>query len=944
MNNLVMAVKPHSRSFRAKISSVTQGESSEISASADADAGEPAELRQGRVGKFEPPYYGFGLVSTPRMLEHIACPFVPKLMTVSAPTGYGKTTFLTRLYREWTGRSRLCLWVSLDKCDMDASNVLTLLERAIDLAGDHPDDQSSTEVADVDGRLEVVIKNLLAGNNPILFLDNLHFCTDPALAGIIDTLVFTTGAKLRLVLASGAEIPFDKGRARLELNAIYLSARDLSFDADAITNLLTEAGVEVAHQETIDLILEKTEGWPAAVRLIQAVMAEEPDSDRALRRFTGSDADLAAMLNKRLLNGFETELVAFLLDISYLQTFSAELAVAATGNIRAAEFIEYLVHRNALISALDRHRTWFRFHTLFRDFLMMEAKRKTSDDRRRELFERAARWCHLNGHPEDAANYALAAPAPALAREIMDSHARNIVSDRGDLATYLNWVGRAAELGIEIGMESEFWYAWALTFSRRCVRAQQRALHLEQRLIAMEKNAPGMHELTRRLALLRVMLSVANDEMADARRDGLAWLQAEQVRSPIYTVTAALAAATSMLPFQNYAETRRYIQMAQGAVTHIQGEHSHAWLATTKALLDLEQGNPASAEHILLAAHKNAIDLIGPDTRMVAMLATLKARAICDLGRSDEARQILRSSLAHGANHGFVDTTRHGLEAAVLLWDGEETGPLGYARLDAIASDGPPRLRRMFAAAMIRRMTVLGEHDRAAELAVQTDIDRDGEAEHWLPCEILSIDIAKIDLAAAQGRIKIALKMAEQALRQATALDRRREVVDLHLIATRLHLQSNDHGAAVRSVSRAIALAAARGLVQPFMQHKKHFCDVLQGARLKDLALTLSEQIKFFQTLCDMTGAVVGQTVVPSGAQICDAEPLTRREIEMLIILEAGPSNQQISDQLRVSVQTVKWHLYNLYAKLGVKNRAAALAKARSLKILEGPGSPLRQV
>ncbi|GLR66873.1 GerE family transcriptional regulator [Acidocella aquatica] len=901
----------------------------------DAEADNGAGFRQRRVGKFEPPFYGFALVSTPRIVEHITCPFVPKLMTVSAPTGYGKTTFLTRLHREWSERQRLCIWVSLDPCDNDAENVLGLLERAADLcAPEEAAELLPEHEHEAVNRLDIVIKKFVALGNPILFLDNLHFCSDPGLAKIIDTLVFTTGAKLRLVLASSAEIPFDKGRARLELNAVDLGARDLSFDAGAVSDLLSEAGLAQPRPETVELILDKTEGWPAAVRLIQAVMSEEPDSERALRRFTGSDADLAAMLNKRLLAGFDADLVNFLLDLSYLQTFSAELAVAATGHARAAEYIEYLVHRNALILALDRHHTWFRFHALFRDFLLGEAAKKVQAGRRKLLLERAARWCHENGHAEDAANYALAAPAHELAREIMDAHARNIVSDRGDLVTYLGWVGRASELGIEIGVESEFWYAWALAFSRRCVRAQQRALNLEKRLNAMPGNEPGVRELTRRLALLRVMLCVVNDDMEAARRGAVEWLQAEQVRSPIYTVTAALAAATSMLPAQTYPEMRRYIQMAQGAVSHIHGEHSHAWMATTKALLDLEQGNPLAAEQILVAAHKSAVDLIGPETRMVAMLASLKARAICDLGRPDEARQILRLSLAHGTNHGFVDTTRHGLEAAVLLWDGEETGPLGFAALDAIASDGPPRLRRMFVAAMVRRLCLLGDTGRAAELAAQADIDGDMAQEQWQPSEALAISLAKIDLLAAQGRVKIAQKLAEQVLRQVTALDRRREVVELHLTAARLHMLANDPSLAVRSISRAVTLAASRGLVQPFLQHKKTFKDVLQVARLKDLALTLSEQISFFQIVCEKTESVVGQSPMASGAQVCDSEALTRREIEMLIILEAGPSNQQIADQLRVSVQTVKWHLYNLYAKLGVKNRAAALAKARSLKLL----------
>jgi LuxR family maltose regulon positive regulatory protein len=317
------------------------------------------------------------------------------------------------------------------------------------------------------------------------------------------------------------------------------------------------------------------------------------------------------------------------------------------------------------------------------------------------------------------------------------------------------------------------------------------------------------------------------------------------------------------------------------------------------------------------------------------MLATLKARAICDQGRAQEARQILRVSLAHGANHGFVDTTRNGLEAAIQLWEGEENGPMGLAALDAIASDGPPRLRRMVAAAMVRRLTLLGETARAAEIAASAEIDSETESPNWQPSERLSITLARIDLLAAQSRLRPAQKLAEQTLRQVTSLDRRREVVELHLTSARLCMMGNDSAGAVRAVSRAITLAAARNLVQPFLQQKKMFKDALQTARLKDLALTLTEQITFFQKICALTGAVVGQSPVAEGMQICDAEPLTRREIELLTILEAGPSNKQIADQLRVSVQTVKWHLYNLYAKLGVKNRAAALAKARSLKLLE---------
>jgi LuxR family transcriptional regulator, maltose regulon positive regulatory protein len=591
------------------------------------------------------------------------------------------------------------------------------------------------------------------------------------------------------------------------------------------------------------------------------------------------------------------------------------------------------VQRNALISALDRHRIWFRFHALFRDFLLAESARRKSVSQRAALLERAATWCFANGHGEDAANYALAAPAPALVAEILESSARGIVSERGDIFTYMDWMARARELGVEVGLESEFWYAWALTFSRRNARARLQASRFERRLLAEPADAPKVADLLRRQELLKMMLSLVSDDMDAAYRGAADWLKAEKARSPIYTFTAAPAAATSMLPEQNYTQVRRNLQIAQAVIGQISSGHSRAWMAVTQALLDLEQGNPGSAEHILMAAQEQVIDLIGPNARMVAMLAMLRARAIFDLGRLDEARSILQDCLTMGAAHGFVETTRHGLEAATALSNGENAGPLGLPALGEIANNGPPRLRRTFMAAQIRRLCALGEAGAAQELADDAEIAWNETGADYLPSEALAITLARIDLMSSQGRLKQAQKLAEQTLREVTTLDRRREMVDLHLTIARLHMLTNDQKSAIRSLSRALALAAPRALVAPFLHHQRILKEILAIARLKDLALTLAEQLKFFRVICEKTGATADAASGAPGAS-GEIEVLTQREIEMLALLEAGPSNQQIADQLLVSLQTVKWHLYNLYAKLGVRNRAAALAKARSLNLL----------
>ena len=61
--------------------------------------------------------------------------------------------------------------------------------------------------------------------------------------------------------------------------------------------------------------------------------------------------------------------------------------------------------------------------------------------------------------------------------------------------------------------------------------------------------------------------------------------------------------------------------------------------------------------------------------------------------------------------------------------------------------------------------------------------------------------------------------------------------------------------------------------------------------------------------------------------------PLSRRELEVLTLIAQGNSNQQIAEQLYISVHTVKTHARRIHGKLGVERRTQAVAKAKLLKL-----------
>jgi LuxR family maltose regulon positive regulatory protein len=73
---------------------------------------------------------------------------------------------------------------------------------------------------------------------------------------------------------------------------------------------------------------------------------------------------------------------------------------------------------------------------------------------------------------------------------------------------------------------------------------------------------------------------------------------------------------------------------------------------------------------------------------------------------------------------------------------------------------------------------------------------------------------------------------------------------------------------------------------------------------------------------------------VPAMSGEALVEPLSSRELEVLALVAQGHSNQEIARLMVISLHTVKGHLSNIFAKLGVKNRSQAVAHARRMSLL----------
>jgi LuxR family maltose regulon positive regulatory protein len=128
-----------------------------------------------------------------------------------------------------------------------------------------------------------------------------------------------------------------------------------------------------------------------------------------------------------------------------------------------------------------------------------------------------------------------------------------------------------------------------------------------------------------------------------------------------------------------------------------------------------------------------------------------------------------------------------------------------------------------------------------------------------------------------------------------------------------------DIPAAVDWLSQALDLAAPEGFIRIFLDEGKPLLELLPKSR--------QAAPNFVDALLERQPAKSSKSSPMD--QLPD--PLTNQELRVLALIVAGKSNQQIAEELVISLGTAKWHVHNILQKLDVKNRSQAIVRAREL-------------
>lgn len=861
--------------------------------------------------KLRPPAPPVSTLPRPRLVDALCAPGQPPVLRVCASPGAGKTTLLAQLRERLASHGWLVGWLSLDREDDDPGLFFPYLVAA--LGGQDGVAREAARLLAKDALasprtvLAALINGLVRSPVPVaLILDDADALTTPPLLDALHTLVRYAPLDFRLILAGrGAPaLPYATFAARGQL--MDVGEPELRFAADEARHYFEGFGGPLAEATVADAVWRTTEGWAAGMYLVALSVRGANDADALMAGIRRQARQgVGAYLAENVLAGLDPTRVDFLLAAGPLDRFCPDLCATVSGQPDARRMLDELASQNLFVKRLDDG--WFRFHALFADYLKNRLGR---DDPARlsHIQLTAAHWCADAGLWQEAVRYALAGGDAPCAAAWAEARAMGLVH-AGEIRTVTGWLALLPPALVAGSLRLRLTHAWALAFALHLGEARDIVSGIEADVVSGRLSAraePG------ELAAVKGLIAGLSDESEAAMAFGRqALLETPQADSWV----AQIARSVILFGLHTASRFDEATDLAARSAPFEGGGCPLFGMVYRLCMSGLGHGiagRLGEAAALLREALARAEAESGPRSAVAALPVGYLAELLYERGdlqalaevMADRA-QVVAETCPLGAYARFAIVT-----ARLACLRGDMAGAL--ARLEQADQLGVcRRWLRLRALALAAAAHILWRAGDAAGLRQRVEALRPVMPVHP-PQQVSSLMETWLAWCEAQA----VLALAEG--RAAEAVNRLETLVPA----------SRKAGFHYRSVQRRILLAEAL---------------TLAGWRPRAVAeltalLPLAEQVGLMRSLVDAGPVVDGLLAEVREADFAVApEPLSARERSLLQWVMQGLSNKAIAREAKVTPETVKWHLRNIFAKLGARSRTEAILRAQQAGLLRPP-------
>lgn len=882
-----------------------------------------------------------GWVPRPRLIARLDAGLHRKLTLISAPAGSGKTTLasawlsgLRRPTGEGEDGGRDVVWLSLDERENDPSRFFTYLLTALHTVDDSLGQSArrllgSAQLPPIQSLVTALVNDLTDRSEPlVLALDDYHTIDDLDIHEALGTLVESQPASLHLVLITRHDPPLPLSRLRGRGQVTEIRQRDLRFNSEEAARFLNDSmGLRLTSSE-IALLESRTEGWIAGLQLAALSMQDrDPESiAEFIAGFSGRYHFLLDYLTDEVLNRQPEEIQTFLLRTSIMKRMCGPLCDAVLlqteGHMSGKDVLVRLEAANLFTVPLDDEHRWYRYHQLFADLLRVRLD-ETHPGEVPELHRRAAVWYEEEGLGVEAVHHALASQDDELAAAVIERTITRISTwSRADTAMIQRWLQALPDRVIRDRPWLWLFRSRILYISGRPEAASRELQELESWL-QDHPEVPDAEQIATLVTVDRASYAVVLGYIRQARELAHQALTGASEDDPISRFRMPAILGMAAFRAGEVIEAERAFSSAVDIALDADLNFAAVPFLCNLSEILIAQGRLRQARQRCEEALE--LSTIGGERVLVAGFVGLElGKILYEWNDLQAAEDWLREGLDLLSQGGISESfgSMYAVLAQVKQAQGDPKVALETVQqgIDSAQRDGIPRLRILASAYRARIWLAQGQVDRATNWARQ--YEQVGETEYLREFEDLTL--ARVLLA--EDRHGEALALLDRMLSSARDAGRIGAVVEIQALRG-LALYTLDYpDAALGALEQALALAEPEGYLRLFVDMGQPMAVLLKGAGSRGIAPQYVSQIL----------AALGPHE-PARLEIEQQplmEPLTERELEVLVLLAERLSNREIGQRLFISLPTVKSHTQSIYGKLGVHSREQAVARARALAIL----------
>lgn len=837
----------------------------------------------------------------------------PRVSVVRALAGAGKTVMLATWARRQAEQNSACVaWVSLDCEDNDPLLLWAAILRALKASGAwDKGEQDEPLIPSPRMPYSVFPSAVIAAferlpRPTILVLDGVHDVQSPESVRSLNNLLRHLPATLRVVLATRFAPPLILPRLKLEGRLQEIGPEQLAFTTDEARLLYASEGIQLTETE-LGMLMERTEGWAAGLRLAAIVLASSTRAAEHITDFTGDDRVVADYLTGEVFARQPEDVQQFMLSTSICGTFTTGLAKALSRQENAGQILDRLEHDSIVSSDRRQARRWYRYHPLLRSYLRAElGRRRLSAEH--QLHRTAAAWFLSSGDPSRAMAHGIAAEDTELVtrliatygpeqilkgntaqlRRILDTAPAHIVARPS-----VGLVAAAAALDLGDVLAADQLLRRLDNAGRPLRTERQRALHATVRLHRSRTHGDVRSAFG---ALRGTRAGHTGDPDVDLlalvnRGIAATWLGRHR------TAKADLHAALQLAIAENRDAVTLECQVHLAAAAAAEG--------------DLAQMS-ARAEYALELAQARGWTNT-PRCALLYALLGVEARERLDTDRASRLA-VLAIELMADPTDPTIELFAHTLHAAMVIEntaDPHQTVAGLRARWRRLGGNPIAPALLAYTAPTQQRMALrVGEYGWAVEVLEQVE-------QHPVPSGERAL--LRAILHSYKGKVSSTRRLLAPVIEGKVGTILAHTAIEAWLLEAHVATRYEDRNRAHEALSRALAIAEPQHALRPFRD---------AGQSIREL---LAQDAGRFGRLEPFAAQVLAALPI-SVSNLTD--PLTNREQALLVELPSMRTAEEIASTLYVSVNTVKTHLRGIYRKLGVSQRRDAITVARQRGLL----------